>query len=177
MRRQDEEQLHTPAVPEDEAFTLESILAEYGKGGRQPAPIEEPAPTPAPEPVSEPEPEPKPIPEPEPAPEPEPEQEEEITTRLPKTEKREKKRERRKKAEKGDTTELPVIRTGQPPKPYVPPAPEPEEELPPDRVSLKNVMYDTVDAVLAENDDGILEEPLTLRERLRELTARLHARK
>ena len=40
MRRQDEEQLHTPAVPEDEAFTLESILAEYGKGGRQPAPIE-----------------------------------------------------------------------------------------------------------------------------------------
>ena len=71
MRRQDEEQLHTPAVPEDEAFTLESILAEYGKGGRQPAPIEEPAPTPAPEPVSEPEPEPKPIPEPEPEPEPE----------------------------------------------------------------------------------------------------------
>ena len=58
MRRQDEEQLHTPAVPEDEAFTLESILAEYGKGGRQPAPIEKPAPTPAPEPVSEPEPEP-----------------------------------------------------------------------------------------------------------------------
>ena len=54
MRRQDEEQLHTPAVPEDEAFTLESILAEYGKGGRQPAPIEKPAPTPAPEPVSEP---------------------------------------------------------------------------------------------------------------------------
>ena len=54
--------------------------------------------------------------------------------------------------------------------------PELEEELPPDRVSLKNVMYDTVDAVLAENDDGILEEPLTLRERLRELTARLHAR-
>jgi hypothetical protein len=177
MRRQDEEQLHTPAVPEDEAFTLESILAEYGKGGRQPAPIEKPAPTPAPEPVSEPEPEPEPIPEPEPAPEPEPEQEEEITTRLPKTEKRERKRKCRKKAEKGDTTELPVIRTGQPPKPYVPPAPELEEELPPDRVSLKNVMYDTVDAVLAENDDGILEEPLTLRERLRELTARLHARK
>ena len=127
MRRQDEEQLHTPAVPEDEAFTLESILAEYGKGGRQPAPIETPAPTPAPEPISEPEPEPEPIPEPEPAPEPEPEQEEKITTRLPKTEKREKKRERRKKAEKGDTTELPVIRTGQPPKPYVPPAPELEE--------------------------------------------------
>ena len=76
MRRQDEEQLHTPAVPEDEAFTLESILAEYGKGGRQPAPIEKPAPTPVPEPE----------------PEPEPEQEEKITTRLPKTEKRDKKR-------------------------------------------------------------------------------------
>ena len=86
MRRQDEEQLHTPAVPEDEAFTLESILAEYGKGGRQPAPIEEPAPTPVPEPEPEPlVPEPEPIPEPEPAPEPEPEPEEEITTRLPKT--------------------------------------------------------------------------------------------
>ena len=56
MRRQDEEQLHTPAVPEDEAFTLESILAEYGKGGRQPAPIEEPAPTPVPEPEPVPEP-------------------------------------------------------------------------------------------------------------------------
>ena len=47
MRRQDEEQLHTPSVPEDESFTLESILAEYGKGGRQPAQMEE-----APEPTA-----------------------------------------------------------------------------------------------------------------------------
>ena len=53
MRRQDEAQLHTPPIPEDEAFTLESILAEYGKGGRQPAQTEEaPVPQPAPEPVS-----------------------------------------------------------------------------------------------------------------------------
>ena len=29
--------------------------------------------------------------------------------------------------------------------------PEPEEELPPDRVSLKHLMYDTVDAVLAKD--------------------------
>ena len=80
MRRQDEAQLHTPPIPEDEAFTLESILAEYGKGGRQPAQTEEvPPPQPAPEPI--PEPEPEPVPPPEPAPQPEPE--EEITTRLP----------------------------------------------------------------------------------------------
>ena len=89
MRRQDEEQLHTPSVPEDESFTLESILAEYGKGGRQPAQVEE-APEPAPTPM--PEPEPEPIPEPIPEPESEPG---EITTRLPKTEK--KKRKLRKK--------------------------------------------------------------------------------
>ena len=74
MRRQDEEQLHTPSAPEDESFTLESILAEYGKGGRQPAQMEE-APKPAPMPLPKPEPEPVPGPEPIPAPEPEPEPE------------------------------------------------------------------------------------------------------
>lgn len=152
MRRQDEEQLHTPSVPEDESFTLESILAEYGKGGRQPARMEE-APEPAPTPVPEPE---------------------EITTRLPKTEKK-----KRKPRKKQDTVEFPVIPAEpKPAAPHAPPAPpEPEEELPPDRISLKNVMHDTVDAVLAENDDGILETPPTLRERLQGLMSRRHVRR
>lgn len=164
MRRQDEEQLHTPSVPEDESFTLESILAEYGKGGRQPAQMEE-APEPAPTPV--PEPEPEPIPEPESEPE-------EITTRLPKTEKK-----KRKLRKEQDTVEFPVIPAEpEPAAPHAPPAPpEPEEELPPDRISLKNVMHDTVDAVLAENDDGILEPPPTLRERLQGLMSRRHVRR
>ena len=164
MRRQDEEQLHTPSVPEDESFTLEYILAEYGKGGRQPAQMEE-APEPAPTPV--PEPEPEPIPEPESEPE-------EITTRLPKTEKK-----KRKLRKEQDTVEFPVIPAEpEPAAPHAPPAPpEPEEELPPDRISLKNVMHDTVDAVLAENDDGILEPPPTLRERLQGLMSRRHVRR
>lgn len=168
MRRQDEEQLHTPSVPENESFTLESILAEYGKGGRQPAQMEE-APEPAPTPV--PEPEPEPVPEPIPEPESEPE---EITTRLPKTEKK-----KRKPRKKQDTVEFPVIPAEpKPAAPHAPPAPpEPEEELPPDRISLKNVMHDTVDAVLAENDDGILEPPPTLRERLQGLMSRRHVRR
>ena len=166
MRRQDEEQLHTPSVPEDESFTLESILAEYGKGGRQPAQMEE-APEPAPMPVPEPGPEPEPAPEPEPEPE-------EITTRLPKTEKK-----KRKPRKKQDTMEFPVISTEPEPAPPPPPPapPEPEKELPPDRVSLKNVMHDTVDAVLAEHDDGILETPPTLRERLQGLLERRHVRR
>ena len=168
MRRQDEEQLHTPSVPEDESFTLESILAEYGKGGRQPAQVEE-APEPAPTPM--PEPEPEPIPEPIPEPESEPG---EITTRLPKTEKK-----KRKLRKKQDTVEFPVIPAEpKPAAPHAPPVPpEPEEELPPDRISLKNVMHDTVDAVLAENDDGILETPPTLRERLQGLMSRRHVRR
>ena len=168
MRRQDEEQLYTPSVPEDESFTLESILAEYGKGGRQPAQVEE-APEPALTPM--PEPEPEPIPEPIPEPESEPE---EITTRLPKTEKK-----KRKPRKKQDTVEFPVIHAEpEPAAPHAPPAPpEPEEELPPDRISLKNVMHDTVDAVLAENDDGILEPPPTLRERLQGLMSRRHVRR
>ena len=170
MCRQDEEQLHTPSVPEDESFTLESILAEYGKGGRQPAQTAE---TPEPAPTPMPEPEPEPIPEPIPEPESEPE---EITTRLPKTGKKQKKKRPKKKQ---DTAEFPVIPTK--PEPAAPPAPpvppEPEEELPPDRVSLKNVMHDTVDAVLAENDDGILETPPTLKERLQGLLERRRVRR
>ena len=165
MGRQDDQQLHMPPVPEEEVYSLEDILAEYGKGGRQPVQTEEPVPDPMPAP--EPEPEPEPVPEVSPEPE-------EITTELPRPEKK-----CRKKARKGDTAEYPVIRRKTAEKPYTPPAPppEPEEELPPDRVSLKSMMYDTVDAVLAENDDGILEEPPTLRERLQGLMDRRRSRR
>ena len=162
MRRQDDAQLHTPSLSEDETYSLESILAEYGKGGRQPAQT-------APPPAAEPAPEPAPAAE-NPVPTP---QQEEITTRLPKTEKKSKTRKRREKRQ--DTAEFPVIRTApeeKPVKPAPPPPPAPEEELPPDRVSLKHVMHDTVDAVLAENDDGILAPPLTLKERLQGLLPR-----
>ena len=165
MRRQDEEQLHTPSLSEED-ITLESILAEYGKGGRQPAQTVE-TPEPAPMPVPEPESAPEPMPAPEP---------EEITVRPPRPERTHKKRKPRKKQ---DTAEFPVIRTRTASSP--PPKPEPEkaeeEELPPDRVSLKNVMHDTVDAVLAENDDGILEPPPSLREWLHGLLERRHIRR
>ena len=73
MRRRRDEQLYNAPDQEDE-LSLESILAEYGRGGRQPAPEQEPPqepqpephPTPAPEPVPEPEPEPIPKSAPEP---------------------------------------------------------------------------------------------------------------
>ena len=167
MHRQDDAQLHTPSLSEDETYSLESILAEYGKGGRQPAQT-------APPPAADPAPEPAPAAE-NPVPTPQPE---EITTRLPKTEKKSKTRKWKEKRQ--DTAEFPVIRTApaeKPVKPAPPPPPAPEEELPPDRVSLKHVMHDTVDAVLAENDDGILAPPLTLKERLQGLLPRSRSRR
>ena len=48
-----------------------------------------------------------------------------------------------------------------------PPRAERQDVTPPDRVSLKNLMADTVDAVLAENDDAILEPRRSLSDRLR----------
>lgn len=157
MNRQDQQELYTTA-PTEEAYSLEDILAEYGRGGHQSAQNAAEVPAPAPE-VSEPDTSP-PIETPQEAP---PDSGE---TLRPK-----KKPRRRKKTAQSreDTTEFPVIRTVQN-TPVPPPAPEPatsaDEELPPDRVSLKNIMHDTVDAVLAENDDGILEPVPTLRERL-----------
>ena len=71
MSRRSHPSSYTP-VPDDE-FSLESILAEYGRGGRQPAPEPEPVPAPEPVPVPEHVPEPEPTPEPEPAPAPVPE--------------------------------------------------------------------------------------------------------
>ena len=68
MRRRRDEQLYNAPDQEDE-LSLESILAEYGRGGRQPAPEQEPPQEPQPEPL--PTSAPEPVPEPEPAPEPE----------------------------------------------------------------------------------------------------------
>ena len=125
MRRRRDEQLYNAPDQEDE-LSLESILAEYGRGGRQPAPEQEPPQEPRPEPL--PTPAPEPVPEPEPAPEPVSE-------------------------------------------------PEPEyESTAPDRVALKDIMSQTVDAVLEDEDDGVIAQPVPLSERLASLLARLRRR-
>ena len=119
MRRRRDEQLYNAPDQEDE-LSLESILAEYGRGGRQPAPEQEPPQEPQPEPL------PTPAPEPVPAPE---------------------------------------------------PAPEPEyESTAPDRVALKDIMSQTVDAVLEDEDDGVIAQPVPLSERITSLLARLRRR-
>lgn len=116
MKRRRDEQLYNAPDQEDE-LSLESILAEYGRGGRQPAPEQEPP--------QEPQPEPLPTPAPEPVPEPVPE-------------------------------------------------PEPEyESTAPDRVALKDIMSQTVDAVLEDEDDGVIAQPVPLSERIASLLARL----
>ena len=115
MRRRRDEQLYNAPDQEDE-LSLESILAEYGRGGRQPAP--------EPEPPQESQPEPLPTPAPEPDPEPEPEY----------------------------------------------------ESTAPDRVALKDIMSQTVDAVLEDEDDGVIAQPVPLSERIAGLLARLRRR-
>ena len=122
MSRHSDEQRHIPPVPDDE-LSLDAILAEYGRGGRQPAPTEgAPVPTPAPEPA----------PSPEPASALKPEAEPEAI-----------------------------------------PAPEPVRVSDaPDRVSLRDVMSQTVDAVLADEEDGVLDDPVPLGQRLAALLHR-----
>ena len=122
MSRHSDEQRHIPPVPDDE-LSLDAILAEYGRGGRQPAPTEgAPVPTPAPEPA----------PSSEPA------------SAL--------------KPEAG---------------PEAIPAPEPVRVSDaPDRVSLRDVMSQTVDAVLADEEDGVLDDPVPLGQRLAALLHR-----
>lgn len=127
MSRRNQRPSYTP-VPDDE-LSLESILAEYGRGGRQPAP--EAAPTPEPKPAPEPVSVPEPAPEPESVPEPEP---------------------------------VPV------------PDPVPLSDTP-DRVSLKDVMSQTVDAVLEDEDDGVIDDPVPLGQRLSGLLHRFTDRR
>lgn len=131
MRRRRDEQLYTASDQPEDEFSLEAILAEYGGGGRQPAPAEKETPEepPAPQaaPASAPGPEPEPEPEIEPGPEPEPA-----------------------------------------------PQPEPEyESTAPDRVALKDIMSQTVDAVLEDEDDGVIAQPVPLGERIAALLDKL----
>ncbi len=126
MSRHSDEQRHIPPVPDDE-LSLDAILAEYGRGGRQPAPAEDaPVPTPAPEPAPSPEP---------------------TSARKPEAE------------------------------PEAIPAPEPVRVSDaPDRVSLRDVMSQTVDAVLADEEDGVLDDPVPLGQRLAALLHRFTER-
>ena len=123
MRRRRDEELYGAFDEQEDELSLEAILAEYGKGGRQPA-LEEPSEGPPSQP--------EPVPEPEPIPEPEPVQKEERV-------------------------------------------PGPEYESPaPDRVALKDIMSQTVDAVLEDEDDGVIAQPVPLRERLAAVLERFH---
>lgn len=133
MSRRNQRPSYTP-VPDDE-LSLESILAEYGRGVRQPAP--EAAPTPEPKPAPEPVPVPEPMSVPEPAPEPE---------------------------------SVPE------PEPVPVPDPVPLSDTP-DRVSLKDVMSQTVDAVLEDEDDGVIDDPVPLGQRLSGLLHRFTDRR
>lgn len=111
---------------DNQIYSLEEILAEFGSGGAKPAQKEAETPVEAPAP-------PPPSPAVEPAPPAEP-------------------------------VASPVVEA--------PPPKKKKAEPPPDRVSLKDVMQDTVDAVMAEHEDGILAEPPTLKERLSALLSR-----
>jgi len=120
---------------DNQIYSLEEILAEFGSGGAKPAqkeaaPAETPAPVEKPAPVEAPAPPPPPVEAPVPPP---------VT---------------------------PPVEEAPPPKKKKVAAP------PPDRVSLKDVMQDTVDAVMAEQEDGILAEPPTLKERFAALFSR-----
>ncbi len=129
MRRRRDEELYGAFDEQEDELSLEAILAEYGKGGRQPVPTEEaaipetPAEERAPVPVSE---------------------------------------------------AVPPSETEAPSEPAAPEKNEPEYESPaPDRVALKDIMSQTVDAVLEDEDDGVIAQPVPLRERFAALLERL----
>lgn len=130
MRRRRDEELYGAFDEQEDELSLEAILAEYGKGGRQPVPTEEaaipqtPAEEKAPVPVSE---------------------------------------------------AVPPSETEAPSEPAAPEKNEPEYESPaPDRVALKDIMSQTVDAVLEDEDDGVIAQPVPLRERLAAVLERFH---
>lgn len=145
MSRRDQRPPYTPPVPDDE-LSLEAILAEYGRGGRQPAPDTAPAAESAPAAPPAPEPVPDPIPasEPMPAPAAEPES-------------------------------VPEPEAASEPESIPEPEDTPLSDVP-DRVSLKDVMNQTVESVLEESEDGVLDEPVPLGQRLAALLHRFTAR-
>ena len=127
---------------EGEEYTLESILAEYGSGAAEPVQTE-----------------------------PEPKGEETVRRAVPT---RSDKKKERKPDLLVDTQRIPKIDIVEVPlqKDPTPITAEKEEMLPPrdntppDRVLIRDVMRDTVDQALAENDDGILLPKIPLKERL-----------
>ena len=125
-------------VPEEDEYSLEAILAEYGRGGRQPAQTEEASDSMAetPAPVAEETPDP-------------------VTGETPAPE------------EAADTPEETAD------------APEdgPYRSDAPDRMALKDIMSQTVDAVLEDGDDGVIEQPVSLGDRLAALAQRWRERR
>ena len=125
-------------VPEEDEYSLEAILAEYGRGGRQPAQTEEASDSMAetPAPVAEETPDP-------------------VTGETPAPE------------EAADTPEETAD------------APEdgPYRSDAPDRMALKDIMSQTVDAVLEDGDDGVIEQPVSLGDRLAALSQRWRERR
>ena len=117
------------SVPEEDEYSLEAILAEYGKGGRQPA----------------------------------------QTTEVPEA--------------GAEDSPAPAAEKAPPEPAEAPPAEEvsAEDELyqsdAPDRVALKDIMSQTVDAVLEDGDDGVIEQPVSLGERLAALAQRWQERR
>ena len=118
-------------VPEEDEYSLEAILAEYGRGGRQPAQTEEASDSTAetPAPVAEEAPDP-------------------VTGETPAPE------------EAADTPEDGPYRSDAP-----------------DRMALKDIMSQTVDAVLEDGDDGVIEQPVSLGDRLAALAQRWRERR
>ena len=127
MRRRRDEDIYGASDQQEDELSLEAILAEYGRGGRQPAPAQEAS-----------APEEKDAPAETPVPQAEPEKE-----ILPEKE----------TASGGGE---PVY-----------------ESTAPDRVALKDIMSQTVDAVLEDEDDGVIAQPVPLGERVAGLLARL----
>ncbi len=126
-------------VPEEDEYSLEAILAEYGRGGRQPAQTEE-----APAPVTE------------------------------------------EAFDSAAETPAPVAEEAPDPVTGETPAPEEAADTPedgpyrsdaPDRMALKDIMSQTVDAVLEDGDDGVIEQPVSLGDRLAALAQRWRERR
>ena len=163
-------ELETPA---GEEFSLESILAEFGQDAAEPAPKREVTP-PAPEPegeVSVPE-EPEDIP----ASQEEPVEEEREREAEPEEEETKPRRakvlqfpklftrgEDAEESEEAAPEEAPAPELEPEVRPESEPQPEPEPEP---RMSIEDVMARTVDAVLEDESDAILEERLPLTERV-----------
>lgn len=129
---------------EGEVYTLESILAEYGSGAAEPARTTAKTGT-------------------------DENEKQEIPARSAgKTEK--------KTADSAanprhrhriDIVEVPLGERSESPVPEEPASMPSVIDTPPDRVSLRDVMRDTVDQALAENEDGILPQKQSLKERIR----------